>query len=304
MSKTIVRVFFSLCASSSLGAGDYLLESHVLDGGGGQGGSTNYSLVQTLSGGNFGNSANHLSRSGFAGRLPFGLATQLVLSALELTLNEEGTRQIEAEMIYDDGSRAVVPGTAVTWSIIDGPIDSISSGGLVAAASVYADTTAILRGDSSGVSSTLELTVLETIDDNFQTYAADGLPDDWQVEFLGVGDPEGGPGEDADSDGESNLIEFAFGTNPGNSASGVPELVYAGTLAGNGTLVGTGQPSLRYEALPFGVDYRLLFVRRKDFGDHGLTYTPQFSADMSTWVNGSGSVEVLADDGEHEIVSI
>ncbi|MEM9479875.1 MAG: hypothetical protein AAGA58_09515 [Verrucomicrobiota bacterium] len=304
MIKTLVGLLFSLSASFALGAGDYLLESHVLDGGGGLGASSNYSLVHSISEGVSGNGTAYASRGGFVGRLPFGLATQLVLSAFELTVNEEGTRQIDAEIFYDDGSSAVLPGTSVTWSIVEGPLASISANGLVTADAVYADTTAVLRSESENVFSMLQLTVLEAIEDNFRSYAADDLPDDWQVEYLGIDDPDGGPGDDADSDGESNLIEFAFGTNPGNSGSGVAELDYSGTLAGSGTLVATGQPVRRYESLPFGVDYRLLFVRRKDYADRGLTYTPQFSTDMSNWVNGTGTIEVLADDGEHEVVSI
>ena len=77
------------------------------------------------------------------------------------------------------------------------------------------------------------------------------------------------------NNGISNLLEFAFGTNPVTSTAAA--LQYNGTLAGGGTITATGQPKMVFESIPTGVDFRALFVRRNDYVAAGLTYTVQFS---------------------------
>jgi hypothetical protein len=102
--------------------------------------------------------------------------------------------------------------------------------------------------------------------------------------------------------GLANLLNFAFGINPVTGGSG--ELQYAGTLAGGGTITATGLPRTWAEPSGTGVDFRALFVRRKDYIAAGLTYTPQFSADLATWVDSAAVPTVLADDGVNQIVSV
>ncbi len=110
--------------------------------------------------------------------------------------------------------------------------------------------------------------------------------------------------EDFDGDGVRNLFEFAFGTNPTSKLSGAAALQYEGTFAGAGSLAGTGQPAIRFERIPDGIDFRVLFVRRKDYAAAGLTYLPEFSADLSKWQPGAAVPTVMADDGTHQIVSV
>jgi hypothetical protein len=43
------------------------------------------------------------------------------------------------------------------------------------------------------------------------------------------------------------------------------------------------------------VDYRAIFTRRKDYVAAGLTYTVQFSADLSNWVNSGATPTLLSD---------
>ena len=104
------------------------------------------------------------------------------------------------------------------------------------------------------------------------------------------------------ANGQKNLFNFAFGINPVTGGNG--ELLYAGTLAGGGTITSTGLPRTWLEPSGNGVDFRALFVRRKDYVAAGLTYTPQFSADLATWVNSAAVPAVLADDGANQIVSV
>lgn len=106
------------------------------------------------------------------------------------------------------------------------------------------------------------------------------------------------------ANGIKNLLNFAFGVDPVTGGSG--PLQYGGTFAGNGMIVATGQPITIFEPTTFGIDFRMLFVRRKDYLAAGLTYIPQFSGDMvaNIWANGMVAPSVLADDGTLQIVSV
>ena len=121
----------------------------------------------------------------------------------------------------------------------------------------------------------------------------------WRAAYFGAATADIGNLEDFDHDGVVNLLEFAFGTNPANPASGLAPLRYTGTFAGVGAIAAPGQPVIAIE----GSDRRALFVRRKDYLAAGLTYTPQFSATLATWQDGT-STTVLADDGTWQIVSV
>jgi hypothetical protein len=106
----------------------------------------------------------------------------------------------------------------------------------------------------------------------------------------------------AGANGMKNLLNFAFGISPTSGGGG--GLQYAGTFAGNGSITATGLPVTMVESAGNGVDLRALFVRRKDFAAAGLTYTPQFSADLSTWQDSAAVPVVLADDSVNQIVSV
>ncbi|MCX6856057.1 MAG: choice-of-anchor D domain-containing protein, partial [Verrucomicrobia bacterium] len=130
--------------------------------------------------------------------------------------------------------------------------------------------------------------------------------DVWRFSNLGTTANSGNTADlgDFDSDGITNLAEFAFGTNPQVGSSGPPSLSYSGSFAGGGSIAVKGQPKPQFESKPNGVDFRALYVRRKDHATAGLTYTVQFSANMSDWQSSSVTPTVLADDGTHQIVSV
>lgn len=102
-----------------------------------------------------------------------------------------------------------------------------------------------------------------------------------------------------DSDGISNFLEFAFGLNPNVNDGGVVE---ANTAAG--LLTKRGTPTNWFQTTNDGTDFRVLFIRRKDYLNDGLTYTPQFSGDLTTWSSTSAVPTVIATDGDVELVSI
>lgn len=108
---------------------------------------------------------------------------------------------------------------------------------------------------------------------------------------------------DFDFDGVLNLFEFAFGTDPTDLASGPGALVISGGLSST-VLVSTGQPVAIYEPRPGSYTFRAVFIRRTDYLAAGLTYTPQFSADLLTWQSSATVPTVLATDGAWQVVSV
>ncbi len=117
------------------------------------------------------------------------------------------------------------------------------------------------------------------------------------AESAGVTGTNSGPTQNKDSDGLTNLEEYAFGTNPNASDSGPVEL--------NGSLVTKrGSPTVTVGTNGTTVDPNAVFCRRKDASSVGLTYTVQFSSDLGTWVTSTVTPTVIADDGEYEVVKV
>jgi hypothetical protein len=240
-------------------------------------------------------SADYTARTGHSGQLYD--ATALDVQATPLTLHEASTRQLGADLLFDDDTRELLPATSITWSIQSGPLASISINGLATAAAVYQNTAAIVHAAHFGVTGTLTLTVLETIPDNFGLYASDRLPDTWQVQFLGPDNPLGGPAANPDGDGSTNLLEFAFGTDPLSSSTAT--LAHAA-----GLITLRGQPAISVQNIPNSVDFRAVFLRRKDYLGAGLRYRVQFSGDLLTWATSSATPTLLASDAEMDAVSV
>jgi hypothetical protein len=87
------------------------------------------------------------------------------------------------------------------------------------AGQVHEDTVATAQGSFAGDIGQLNLTVNNITDDDFGSYAGDGIPDDWQVQYFGEDNAEAGPNVDADGDGDSNLYEFHTRLLPNDSTS-------------------------------------------------------------------------------------
>lgn len=120
------------------------------------------------------------------------------------------------------------------------------------------------------------------------------------LKFDSFGNPYISGGNDTgDGDGLGILLEFAFGLNTGaNDNTSLVADVNSGILTSRGT------PIVFHQATQNGVDIRAVFIRRKNPAASGISYTPQFSADMETWVDGTSLPIVLADDGDYELVSV
>jgi hypothetical protein len=274
---------------------DYSLDPTAIDSGGATASSTLYTINASTAPGSAGASANYSLRSGYAGQL-LDLANIAIEEPLSpMTLNERETLQLTVSATYDDATKAILSANEVTWSASSGPIAGIDSSGLATAGSVYQDTSALVQVVSGIFSDGLSLTVINTGLDDFAPYAADGLPDLWQVQYLGENRLQGGPSEDVDGDGLSNLQEYAFGMNP--------SLGLMGTVKWSGsTLLSAGVPLVSGGGS--GGTFLAVFARRLDYLAARLTYIVEFSGDLLTWEASTAIPSVLASNAEMQIVSV
>ncbi len=157
------------------------------------------------------------AKAGYIGQLYD--VTGLALTSDAPEVEETKRLQLAAWQTLDDATFLSVLATDVTWSVQSGPLVNVSAAGKAKADVVYEDTSAVAQAVYAEGTATIGFTVLDTIADNFGTYAGDGLGDDWQVQYFGGNNPLAAPAIDADFDGQSNLFEFTAGLVPTDNAS-------------------------------------------------------------------------------------
>lgn len=162
-------------------------------------------------------SPTETAKHGYIGQLTDVVGLQL--AATPATIDESATRQLSAQQLLDDDTLNALAATAVAWSVASGPLTGIDSNGLATAGTVYQTTSATAQGVHDGFTGTLALSVLNTIPDNFGSYAGDGLDDDWQFLYFGLDNPQAAPLVDPDGDGQNNQFEFTAGLVPTNPLS-------------------------------------------------------------------------------------
>ncbi len=150
-----------------------------------------------------------------------------------------------------------------------------------------------------GNSAIITITVIAQDGFNFKTYTVNMTRqtayESWIAGYnAGVVSPATA---DLDGDGAINLFEFVFGTDPVTPESGA-------IIVTAGTLVRRGSPAVLLENTPTGGACRALFGRRLNYEGAGLTYTVQFSADLSVWENSTDTPAVIASDFEMEAVTV
>lgn len=216
----LLAITLTLQTAQAGSSTNYTLAPEALNHGGQRGTSTNYTLTPSAMPGAHSTSAAYTLRSGFAGQLADAIATAIELTSSPLAVNEGSTRQLSATLIFDDLSTQPLAASSVTWSVQSGPLASISTSGLATAATVYQDTAAIAQGTYQSLTDTITLTVLNPLLDNFGSYAADAIEDDWQVLYFGLPpNASAAPAADPDFDGQNNLFEFTAGIVPINAQS-------------------------------------------------------------------------------------
>jgi len=211
----LVGGFSPLAFATPASSTDYRLITDTLDSAGGRNGSAAYSQVSSMgefAGISSANPAPVVNKSSYIAQLSD--PTALHVTAPSMSLAEGASLQLGAILSLDDGTATILPPGLVTWSIINGPVSTISSGGLATAAIVYQDGSASVKGDHDGFSDSLGLEILNTNIDNFGGYAADGIDDAWQVRYFGLENPLAGPLVDPDGDGQDNLFEYTADVDP------------------------------------------------------------------------------------------
>ena len=181
---------------------------------------TGGNIVVDASLGGLGGSASgstFVARHGMAGQLTD--VQSIAVTASPATVNEGSTSQLAATATFTDSTVLPLVAASAAWSVSGGGLASVSSAGLATAAMVYQATNGVARADYLGQFGTLTLAVLNVGNDDFGTYAGDGIDDAWQVQYFGIGSASAGPTADPDGDGQNNLFEYLAGTSPTSAAS-------------------------------------------------------------------------------------
>ena len=147
-----------------------------------------------------------LSYSGFIGQF-YDLTVGFGISAFQSTIDENGTRQLVPYNLLDDNTGLAFDADQVNWSITAGPLTGIDTDGLASAGTVFEDTPSTVQATFMSNTASFDLLVLDTLPDNFGAYDSDGLADTWQIHFFGQNNPDAGPLQDPDGDGQNNLFE-------------------------------------------------------------------------------------------------
>jgi hypothetical protein len=263
-----VSFFFTLLTTLVAQAGEsthYTLDPVILDSGGLRATSANYSADFSGSAGGAGGSTTYTARSGYAVQLSDAIATVIgmAIAAPSLFVNEGSALQLSASVVFDDATTSPLAANEITWSVSSGPLTGIDAAGLVTAGIVYEDSAAVAQGDYQGFVNILGLTVLDSDLDNFGSYAADGVGDDWQVSYFGLSNQQAAPSFDADGDGQSNAFEYTAGLIPTDASSRFTIQI---------TPV-SGQPTQQAITFDPTISGRSYTVKRREFLDSG-TWLP------------------------------
>lgn len=219
----IYAVLLTLCAITAAqgepaASTDYQIHAHAIDAAGGASSSADYSqrtVSVGLTSGRITSSSDE-AKAGYVGQL-YDITGFTIAAAG--AFHEGSTHSLSGFHVLDDATRIAIPPTSITWSILYGPLVSISSAGLLTADVVYQNTTASVRGVYFSLTSDLPLTVLDVNPDNFGAYAGDAMSDLWQVQYFGLNNPLASPAADGDGDGQNNAFEYLVGTLPTSNIS-------------------------------------------------------------------------------------
>ena len=70
----------------------------------------------------------------------------LALSAPSLSVNESGTRQLSANLLFDDDTATPLDANTIVWSVASGPLSGIDAAGLITTETVYQNSAAAVQG--------------------------------------------------------------------------------------------------------------------------------------------------------------
>jgi hypothetical protein len=208
--------------------------------------------------------------------VPVGLNAQVQSGNIALTWAENVEEELAGYILY----RSEIPGifgAPLTGTLTtNAHLDTTAQPGVFYH---YAVSAIGATGDQSALSPPVSISISNDSNDN-------GILDHWETDYFGqLVDANA----DANADGLTNLMEFAFGTNP---LGATPALAYTH----GGAVITPGRPIAVNFGVGQGVDFRAIFSRRKDFATYGHIFTVQFSADLNHWVTSSETPTVVSGD--------
>jgi M6 family metalloprotease-like protein len=174
--------------------------------------------------------------------------------------------------------------TPYSWSVSNGNLPAglgLSSAGVLSgtpSTAATADFTVQATGHN-GYSSTRDFSL--TINSALFTWLA----------AAGISPDQCGPEQTPQQDGVSNLLKFAFNMDPTR-----PDVRHL--------IVGQNAPAGLPGGARVGGKLRLEFLRRKASTSPGVTYTPQFSSGVGSWVDFTGTLTGTAVDSAWERVVV
>ena len=158
----------------------------------------------------------YVAKHGFTGQLYD--VQSVSFTPPQAGLPESGALPLQPRALMTDGTLLTDP--RPFRYVTDRPdISSVSTGGLLTLGIYYDDVVIPVRASLDTASGTMQVTLLDRQPDNWGSYAGDGLPDWWQVEKFGVGNPLAAPGADPDGDTWSNHFEYFASLEPLLAAS-------------------------------------------------------------------------------------
>ncbi len=210
----------SLACAGPRTSNNYAIPTDTLDAGGNHSASANYSSDSSsglVAGVSSVATPVATAKHGYLGQLYE--ITGLALNSETAEFDEGTTLQLAAWHSLDDATYLALSASAVEWST-EGtfPLTVNDTTGLATATAVYQDTATTVSATQGVIpnqlTADLDLTVLNTLPDNYGLYANDQLDDSWQYDYFGVDNPDAFPGKDPDADGQDNQFEFTAGIDP------------------------------------------------------------------------------------------
>lgn len=205
-------------AAASAVSADYSMAAQaVLPGAAFGARSVSYAMEATIemARGTWASSVNYLQHTGFTP----ALARVETVIVDPPAVAEATFHSVAMELILDDGTsfpalgNAVVEALAAPITAVGPELDHLGIGPVIR--ETFGELT-LATEDGPRVA---RVRVLDTLPDNFGSYAGDGLPDAWQGQYFGEENPAAGPLRDPDGDAQDNRFEYIAGLNPTNALS-------------------------------------------------------------------------------------
>jgi hypothetical protein len=198
----------------------YLMETDTYDAGGmlcALAGS--HKMESSLGGGTAHGrpkSLTHFLRSGFVAQLYEFVGLSITSAG---NPNEQQPVQLYATALTNSGDQLQGLEGVVSWIPPAWPLAFIQPSGLAWTQSVYQNTQGTASAVWRGVVGSGTFWVINNNADNYMSYGADGLPDDWQIDHFGLPpNSDAGPAQNPDHDPDPNEDEWMTGHDPNDPA--------------------------------------------------------------------------------------